>query len=46
MPQGFDAFVWKTLTSEERFYVKGLDIASHGELRAGAYQELAAWVRR
>src|SRR2546422_10523496 len=26
---------------EERFYVKGLDIESHGELRAGAYQELA-----
>jgi hypothetical protein len=41
VPQGFDAFVWKTLTPEERFYVKGLDIESHGELRAGAYQELA-----
>jgi len=41
VPQGFDAFVWKTLTPEERFYVKGLDIESHGELRVGAYQELA-----
>jgi len=41
VPQGFDAFVWKTLTPEERFYIKGLDIESHGELRAGAYQELA-----
>jgi hypothetical protein len=41
VPQGFDAFVWKTLTPEERFYVEGLDIESHGELRAGAYQELA-----
>jgi putative DNA methylase len=41
VPQGFDAFVWKTLTPEERFYVKGLDIESHGELRIGAYQELA-----
>jgi hypothetical protein len=39
--QGFDAYVWKTLSPEERFYVKGLDIESHGELRAGAYQELA-----
>jgi hypothetical protein len=41
VPQGFDAFVWKTLTPEERFYVKGLNIESHGELRVGAYQELA-----
>jgi hypothetical protein len=29
------------LTPEERFYIKGLDLESHGELRAGAYQELA-----
>jgi putative DNA methylase len=41
VPQGFDAFVWKTLTPAERFYIKGLDIESHGELRVGAYQELA-----
>ncbi|MBI5442125.1 MAG: DUF1156 domain-containing protein [Deltaproteobacteria bacterium] len=41
LPKGFDAFVWKTLTPEERFYLKGLDLESHGEYRAGAYQELA-----
>ncbi len=41
VPRGFDTFVWKTLKPEERFYLKGLDIESHGEHRAGAYQELA-----
>jgi hypothetical protein len=41
VPKGFDPFIWKTLTPEERFYLKGLDLESHGELRAGAYQELA-----
>jgi putative DNA methylase len=41
VPKGFDTFIWKTLTPEERFYLKGLDLESHGELRAGAYQELA-----
>ena len=41
VPQGFDAYVWKTLRPEERLYVKGLDLETHGEFRAGAYQELA-----
>ncbi|WP_416666333.1 anti-phage-associated DUF1156 domain-containing protein [Egbenema bharatensis] len=41
VPKGFDTFVWKNLTPEERFYLKGLDIESHGEYRTGAYQELA-----
>ena len=41
VPQGFDSFIWKSLTPEERFYLKGLDIETHGEYRAGAYQELA-----
>ncbi len=41
VPKGFDTFVWKSLTPEERFYLKGLDIESHGEYRTGAYQELA-----
>jgi putative DNA methylase len=41
VPLGFDQFVWKTLTPEERFYLKGLDLERHGEYRAGAYQELA-----
>jgi putative DNA methylase len=41
IPQGFDSFTWKVLTPEERFYLKGLDLESHSEFRAGAYQELA-----
>ena len=41
VPKGFDSFIWKTLTPDERFYLKGLDLESHGEFRAGAYQELA-----
>ena len=30
VPKGFDQFAWKTLTPEERFYLKGLDLESHG----------------
>jgi putative DNA methylase len=41
VPKGFDTFVWKNLTPSERFYLKGLDLESHGEYRTGAYQELA-----
>ena len=41
VPKGFDAYLWKTLIPEERLYMKGLDLESHGEFRAGAYQELA-----
>jgi len=41
VPRDFDRFMWRILTPEERFYLKGLDIGSHGEFRTGAYQELA-----
>lgn len=41
VPQGFDSFIWKSLKPEERFYIKGLEMESHGEYRSGAYQELA-----
>ena len=41
VPTGFDSFIWKSFTPEERFYLKGLDIETHGEYRSGAYQELA-----
>jgi hypothetical protein len=41
IPHGFDSYVWKTLTPEERLYLKGLEIESHGEYRSGVYQELA-----
>ena len=41
VPQSLDTFTWKSLAPEERFYLKGLDMESRGEYRAGAYQELA-----
>ena len=41
IPKGFDTFVWKTLTPDERFYLKGLDLESHQEFRTSAYMELA-----
>jgi putative DNA methylase len=41
IPKGFDSFVWRTLTAEERLYLKGLELEAHGEYRNGAYQELA-----
>ncbi len=41
VPQGIDTWVWKQLGPEERFYLKGLEMESHGEYRTGAYQELA-----
>lgn len=41
VPTGIDSWVWKQLIPEERFYLKGLELESHGEYRTGAYQELA-----
>ena len=41
VPQGIENYIWKALRPEERFYVKGLDLESRWEYRAGAYQELA-----
>ncbi len=41
IPVGFDEFLWKNLSSEEKFYIKGLELESNGEYRAGAYQELS-----
>jgi len=41
IPQGFDPQLWKKLAPEERFYLKGLELESHGERRLGVYQELA-----
>lgn len=33
--------LWRNLAPEERFYVKGLEIESHGDYRQGVYQEFA-----
>ena len=41
IPNGFDEFQWKGLAAGERLYLKGLELEKHGELRSGAYQELA-----
>ncbi|HAG11397.1 MAG TPA: DNA methylase [Desulfotomaculum sp.] len=41
VPKGMEIFTWKGLSPEERFYLKGLELESHGERRSGAYQELA-----
>lgn len=40
-PSGFDSYLWKMLTPEERFYIKGLDLEKDGVYQIGAYQELA-----
>lgn len=41
VPHGIDRDLWKTLAPMERFYLKGLEVESHGEYRSGVYQELA-----
>ena len=41
VPEDFAEFHWKTLTADERLYLKGVELEKHGELRNGAYQELA-----
>lgn len=41
MPRGMDRSVWRSLTPEERFYLKGIEVEARGEARQGVYQELA-----
>lgn len=41
IPEGIDKIVWRDLSSDERFYLKGLELEKHGEMRSGAYQEMA-----
>jgi adenine-specific DNA methylase len=41
VPTGVDTMLWKRLSPMERFYLKGLEVESHGEYRNGVYQELA-----
>jgi hypothetical protein len=41
VPRGVDTHLWKSLSAPERFYLKGLELESHGEHRIGVYQELA-----
>ena len=41
LPRELDPELWRFLGPMERFYLKGLEIESHGEYRSGVYQELA-----
>jgi putative DNA methylase len=41
VPKGFPPPVWKRLSAEEKFYLKGLDVERHGDYRSGVYQEFA-----
>ncbi len=41
IPRNLNPELWKTLGPMERFYIKGLEVESHGEYRSGVYQELA-----
>jgi hypothetical protein len=41
VPRDLDGDLWKQLNAMERFYIKGLEVESHGEYRSGVYQELA-----
>jgi len=41
VPEDFAEFHWKSLSADERLYIKGVELEKHGELRNGAYQELA-----
>ncbi|MFC1994403.1 anti-phage-associated DUF1156 domain-containing protein [Chloroflexota bacterium] len=41
VPKGMERYLWKSLSAHERFYLKGLEMESHGEYRVGVYQELS-----
>jgi putative DNA methylase len=41
IPSEFDNFIWKTLSPEERFYLKGLELEKNNIYQLAAYQELA-----
>ena len=41
VPDGLETAIWKRLSPEERFYLKGIEVEAHGEYRDGVYQEFA-----
>ncbi len=41
IPLDFDNYLWKDLTSSERFYIKGLESEMHGNYQISTYQEYA-----
>jgi adenine-specific DNA methylase len=40
IPAEFDNFIWKSLTPEERLYIKGLELEKHNTYQLSAYQQL------
>lgn len=41
IPNEFDNFIWRSLTAEERLYIKGLELEKNNTYQLSAYQELA-----
>ncbi len=41
IPLEFDRFLWRELSSAEKFYIKGLESEKHGNYQIGTYQEFA-----
>ncbi len=41
IPQSFDSYIWKNLTSEERIFIKGMELEKSNVYQLGAYQEMA-----
>ena len=41
VPKGLPAHLWRQFGPEEKLYLKGLEVESHGEFRTGVYQEFA-----
>ena len=41
VPNGLPAHLWRQLGPEEKLYLKGLEVESHCDYRAGVYQEFA-----
>ena len=41
IPQAFDSFIWKSLSPEERFFIKGMELEKSNVYKLGAYQEMA-----
>lgn len=41
VPAGLPNHLWRQLGPEEKLYLKGLEVESHGDYRSGVYQEFA-----
>lgn len=41
VPRGIESHIWRNLQAYERLYLRGIELERHGEVRQGAYMELA-----